>query len=211
MFCYYYRERKGSAQNSGSGKIFVSSLVLNTLNYNNLVLKIKLYFSLWALRCHWSGKFILLHLASVLFCCCCCFIPAINQKIVIWLHWHVVDKRPSSTAYRCRSMVTSVELSLKCLLGQPWDTFSVDKQKACSIFNAFSPHNMQDINNGASSKHQPWLIKKFWLLIFNSTWITNMFEYPYVGLWNVTCAGFAVEFLPASAHTKTYWSSFQRW
>lgn len=93
---------------------------------------------------------------------------------------------------------------------QPCDTFSVDKQKACSIFNAFSSHNMQDINNGASSKHQPWLIKKFRLLIFNSAWITNMFEYPYVGLWNVTCAGFAVEF-PASAHTKTYWSSFQRW
>lgn len=31
-----------------------------------------------------------------------------------------------------------------------------------------------------------------------------MFEYPYVGLWNVTCAGFAVKFPPASAHTKTY-------
>lgn len=116
MFCHYYRGRKGSAQNSGSGKIFVSSLVLNTLNYNNLVLKIKLCFSLWALRCHRSGKFILLHLASVLFCCCC-FIPETSQKIVIWLHRHVVDKRPSSTAYRCRSRVTSCKAFLEV---SPW-------------------------------------------------------------------------------------------
>lgn len=84
-----------------------------------------------------------------------------NPKTVIWPPW------PNSPPTGAGQQSPPAPLSLRCLPGQPCDTSSVDRQKACSIFNAFSPHNMQDISNGASQKHQSWLIKKFWLLIFS--------------------------------------------